>query len=202
MDLSRHQRTQAAVDMVQADINGDSVRSRLISLLPRLRRFAAVLSGDRVGGDELLRASCRIMLDEGHRYQRGTPFARWAFSEIYSVWLARLRAHRQPITQERADEQLFGGAPKDDAADETPPPVAGFLASLPPQQRSAILLVYGEGLSYEDAAKVLDTPTETVAARVSRALAALIDRLGPLDGRGRAEATVEPFDPEPKQASA
>ncbi|MGI9384392.1 MAG: RNA polymerase sigma factor [Methyloligellaceae bacterium] len=188
--------------MVQAEIGGDSVRARLVTLLPRLRRFAIVLCGDRPGSDELLRAACKTMLDEGHRYQRGTPFARWAFSEIYSVWLSRLRAHRQPIAQVRADEQLFGGAPNDDTADNAPPPVAGFLASLPPQQRSAILLVYGEGLSYEDAAKVLDTPAETVAARVSRALAALIDRLGPLDGRGRAEATVEPFDPEPKQANA
>lgn len=188
--------------MVQAENDGGTIRTRLVTLLPRLRRFAAVLAGDRQGGDELLRAACKIMLDEGHRYQRGTPFARWAFSEIYAVWLARLRAHRQPIAQVRADEGLFAGAPPDGATDAPPPPVAGFLASLPPQQRSVILLVYGEGLSYEDVAKVLDTPTETVAARVSRALAALIDRLGPLDGRGRAGATVEPFDPEPKQANA
>ena len=74
--LSRHLWTRAAVVMVQASINGDSIRSRLISLLPRLRRFASVLAGDRPGGDGLLRAACNTMLDEAHRYQRGTPFAR------------------------------------------------------------------------------------------------------------------------------
>lgn len=188
--------------MVQARINEDSIRSRLISLLPRLRRFASVLAGDRSGGDALLRASCTKMLDEAHRYQRGTPFSRWAFGEIHAVWLEGLRAHRQPIAETRADELLFRARADEDGGGEEAARIAAFLANLPPQQRSAVLLVYGEGFSYEDAARVLDAPTETIAARVGRALAALIDSVGPLDGRGRTEATVEPFHPEHKQANA
>ena len=54
---------------------------------------------------------------------------------------------------------------------------ATFLGQLPPQQRSTLLLVYGEGFDYEDAARVLDSNADTIEARLIRASASLADRL-------------------------
>ena len=71
-------------------------------------------------------------------------------------------------------ELLFhkGGEEKFDAL------TANFLWQLPPQQRSTLLLVYGEGFDYEDAARVLDSNAGTIEARLIRASASLADRLG------------------------
>ena len=55
---------------------------------------------------------------------------------------------------------------------------ANFLGQFPPQQRSTLLLVYGEGFDYEDAARVLDSNAGTIEARLIRASASLADRLG------------------------
>ena len=47
------------------------------------------------------------------------------------------------------------------------------MAALPDEQRIAVALVLIEGLSYEEAATVLETPVGTVTSRLSRGRAAL-----------------------------
>ena len=51
--------------------------------------------------------------------------------------------------------------------------LSAALARLVPDQRSALLLVIVEQLSYAEAAQVLDVPEGTVMSRVSRARSAL-----------------------------
>jgi len=170
---------------VQASIHRDSVRRDLILMLPRLKRFADVLTGEKKEGKALLRRALFRMLNEHHRYQRGTSFDRWAFGEIYALWLGGLRDHAEPLSQAKASAENFellfhkGGEEKVDAL------TTNFLWQLPPQQRSTLLLVYGEGFDYEDAARVLDSNVGTIEARLIRASASLADRLG---GGSRASA--------------
>jgi len=49
----------------------------------------------------------------------------------------------------------------------------GFLSTLPDEQRVALLLVTVEGLSYRDAARILDIQVGTLTSRLGRARAAL-----------------------------
>ena len=53
------------------------------------------------------------------------------------------------------------------------------------------MLIWGESLSYEDAATILDTDRQTVMARVSRALASFVERADWLDGLGGHGADVQ-----------
>jgi RNA polymerase sigma-70 factor (ECF subfamily) len=53
------------------------------------------------------------------------------------------------------------------------PPVLAGLDTLPEEQRSLLLLVAVEDLSYEDAARVTGVPVGTVMSRLSRARARL-----------------------------
>jgi RNA polymerase sigma-70 factor (ECF subfamily) len=105
-------------------------------------------------------------------------FDRWAFGEIYALWLIELRDHAEPLRQAKASEENFELLFHKDGEEEFDALTANFLWQLPPQQRSTLLLVYGEGFDYEDAARVLDSNAGAIEARLIRASASLADRLG------------------------
>jgi RNA polymerase sigma-70 factor (ECF subfamily) len=153
------------------------MRHDLIVMLPRLKRFADVVTGEKREGKALLRRALFRMLNEHHRYQRGTSFDRWAFEEIYALWLGSLRDHAEPLSQAKASEENFRLLFPQDGQDEFDVLTANFLGQLPPQQRSTLLLVYGEGFDYEDAGRVLGSNAGTIEARLIRASASLADRL-------------------------
>ena len=164
-------------------------------MLPRLKRFADVLVGERGEGTSLLGRALQGMLAEQHRYQRGTALDVWAFGEIYRRWLHELRGHADPVAQAKIDHDGFGELFYPEIDSYFDAPVVGFLGGLPAQQRLTLLLVYGEGFDYEDAGRVLDLPPDTIAARLMRISAALADHLS---GRppAQAAAIVESLYPE------
>ncbi|HEV3242621.1 MAG TPA: sigma factor-like helix-turn-helix DNA-binding protein [Methyloceanibacter sp.] len=159
-----------------SNIHDESVRYELIAMLPRLKRFADVLVGEKKEGRALLRRALLRMLNDQHRYQRGTLFDRWAFAEIYWVWLGDLRHQADPLHQAKAREKDFEGLFTNEGA-EFDALTANFLGQLPPRQRGALLLVYGEGFDYEDAGRVLDSTPDTIRSRLIRTTASLADRL-------------------------
>ncbi len=141
---------------MQAEWGHTSIRHGLITMLPRLKRFADVLAGDRSEGRTLLARSLRRVLAEPHRYQRGTPLDRFAFAEIYRLWLLELRDHADPMRGTKSTDESFERLFLECEGDEVDPLTASFLANLPPQQRCTLLLVYGEGFDLEDAGRVLE----------------------------------------------
>lgn len=141
-------------------------------MLPRLKRFADVLTGAKPDGRALLRRALLAMLANQHRYEQDTELDRWAFSEIYRQWLHEPReAAAQPGPKHRF-ERLMG---EEGEADRV---TASFLEHLPPQQRSTLLLVYGEGFSHDDAGQVLDVSSDTIATRLVMTSVSFADRLG------------------------
>jgi DNA-directed RNA polymerase specialized sigma24 family protein len=179
---------------VQAEEFHDSIRPGLVTMLPRLKRFADVLVGARKEGTALLRRSLHRMLAEEHRYQRGMALDLWAFGEIYRHWLGELRDHINPMGRAKIEDasfaRLFG-----EEGEETDIMTASFLGSLPPQQRLTLLLVYGERFDHIDAGRVLDVPADTIGVRLVRITATFADRLRPR-GQTPASATVETLYPE------
>jgi RNA polymerase sigma-70 factor (ECF subfamily) len=142
-------------------------------MLPRLKRFADLLVGERKEATALLHRALHFMLAEQHRYQRGRALDGWAFAEIYRQWFAELGDHADPMGQAKVDEEgiavLIG--------DESDALTTSFLASLPAQQRLTLLLVFGERFDYVDAGRVLDISADTIAARLIRISAMVADRL-------------------------
>lgn len=178
---------------VQAELHHESVRRGLIAMLPRLKRFADVLVGEKRQARALLRRALKHMLADQHRYQRGTPLDRWAFAEIYRLWLNELRDHADPLGQAKANDADFEQLFRQGEETEFDTLTVNFLGHLPPQQRSTLLLVYGEGFSHEDAGRVLDSSADTIQARLIRASASLADHLGA--SQTQASATIETLYP-------
>ena len=198
VDLGRAVLRSYAGQIVTHAIGG-AVRQQLMSMLPLMRRFAGVLANSAEEREQLLSAACEAMLENAQAHQSGTPIKHWAYSEIHAMWLNRLRERDDPIAQGPAEERLFLPLTTEMEGDRE---FADFLRSLPAQQRVVMLLVYGESYSYEDTAKMLDTPLETVAQRAARGLISFSAHLNGEEVAPQHEADVQMLYPKRKRAPA
>jgi RNA polymerase sigma-70 factor (ECF subfamily) len=192
---NQHSPKRRGTAQVQAEEFHDSIRPGLIAMLPRLKRFADLLVGERREGTALLGRALNLMLAEQHRYQRGTALDRWAFAEIYRLWLTELRGHADPVSQAKTDDASFALLFRNDDGEEFDSFTTNFLRNLPPQQRLTLLLVYGERFDHIDAGRVLDVPSETISTRLVRISASLADRLT-AGAEAPASASIETLYPE------
>ena len=140
---------------------------RLAELIPRLRRYARALLGELAAADDLVqrtlaRASSQLELDRVEDDLRA-----WVFAMMHDIYVAEMRARHAGDPGEELN------------ADPAPcPPLGGplllrelerALAKLGAEQRSVLLLVVLEGLSYDEVASMLGVSVGTVIARLSRA---------------------------------
>ena len=143
----------------------------LVAALPRLRRFARALTGNREEADDLLQSGCERALAKQHQWRPGTRFDSWMFRILQTIWCDRMRARRTDGAP--LGEAVLAVAVGDDgrAVDDrimlARTRVA--MARLPADQRVALALVSVEGLSYAEASRVLQVPVGTVMSRLSRA---------------------------------
>lgn len=156
-----------------------SVKQELITLLPRLRRYAYALTGSRDDGDELVQSACERALQKGGK--RGdAPLDRWLMRVARNIWVDghRTRARRGETHVDADDAPGFGfdGERALHAATMLEQ-VRTHIAQMPQAQRDVLALVAVEGYSYREAAEQLDVPVGTVMSRLARARAALADRL-------------------------
>lgn len=125
------------------------LRSDLVALLPRLRRFAAGLSGSIEEGDDLVQAACERALGRWHQFQPGTRLDSWMYRIIQTQWLDRVRHRRrspeEPVQGAGAYRQVDGETAID--AKLTLDSVRREIGHLPENQRVVLLLVCGEGLT-------------------------------------------------------
>ncbi|MBA4253554.1 MAG: RNA polymerase sigma factor [Betaproteobacteria bacterium] len=156
-------------------------RAELISLLPRLRRFAYGLTGDGHQADDLVQAGCLKAIERWSQYQSGTSLASWLFRILQTTWLDeyRTRQRQQTDSWDEGFDELMGddGTSLLEARSEARA-VRRLVAELPEDQRAVLMLVAVEGLSYKEAAEVLELPLGTVMSRLARARARLAEGLG------------------------
>ena len=148
---------------------------QLIAVLPRLRRFARGLSGSIADADDLVQAACERALARQHQFQEGTRFDSWMFRIVQTIWIDQVRS--RDVRKEDGDiaEDRLGS---DEPARRVEARLAlnevrRALEHLPPDQRVALLLVTVEGLSYKEAAEVVQVPVGTIMSRLARARIAL-----------------------------
>ena len=63
------------------------VRRQLVDLLPRLRRFALVLTRSADAADELVQSTIERALARIAQWEHGTELDRWMFQIMRTVWL-------------------------------------------------------------------------------------------------------------------
>jgi RNA polymerase sigma-70 factor (ECF subfamily) len=142
----------------------------LTACIPRLRRYARALLGDRASADDLVQDTMERGWHKLSTWRRNGDMRAWLFSIMHNLHVDRLR---QPglATEALSDElhsSLSGSGPAPSDRLEIRD-LQSALQMLPAEQREVLLLVALEELSYEEAAAVLNIPAGTVMSRLSRA---------------------------------
>ncbi|HEX7053937.1 MAG TPA: sigma-70 family RNA polymerase sigma factor [Burkholderiales bacterium] len=140
---------------------------RLVDLIPRLRRYARALVGDRSGADDLVQDTLERAWSKLHLYRRGTDLRAWLFTVMHNVHVNKLRAVRPTDSLDEDMLELAGRASQADAL--LVRDLDRAIGRLPADQRAVLLLVTLEEMSYEDVARTLGIPIGTVMSRLSRA---------------------------------
>ena len=140
---------------------------RLVELIPRLRRYARALVGDRASADDLVQDTLERAWAKLHLYRRGTDLRAWLFTVMHNVHVNRVRSARATDPLEDEMPELAQRAAQGDAL--LVRDLDRAIARLPAEQRAVLLLVTLEEMSYEDVARTLGIPIGTVMSRLSRA---------------------------------
>ena len=140
---------------------------RLVDLIPRLRRYARALVGDRSTADDLVQDTLERAWAKLHLYRRGTDLRAWLFTVMHNVHVNRVRSSR--ATDPLGDEipELAQRAPQSDVL--LVRDLDRAITRLPAEQRAVLLLVTLEEMSYDQVARTLGIPIGTVMSRLSRA---------------------------------
>lgn len=136
-------------------------------LVYRVMRSASLI--DDVLQDAYLKAFRSI-----GKFDQRSKFRTWLYTIVYRTCLDAIRyndrrpveplslIHDEPDPASRFDDQVVASSR-----------IQYVLDRISPDQRVALLLVDREGLSFDEAAEVIDVPIGTVASRVARARAAV-----------------------------
>ena len=140
---------------------------RLVELIPRLRRYARALVGDRATADDLVQDTLERAWAKLHLYRRGTDLRAWLFTVMHNVHVNRVRAARATDPLEEDMPELAQRASQGDAL--LVRDLDRAISRLPDEQRAVLLLVTLEEMSYDTVARSLEIPIGTVMSRLSRA---------------------------------
>ncbi len=166
----------------------DDPAARIGELIPRLRRYALALTGERAAADDLVQDTLERAWRKLGLWRPGSDLRAWLFTVMHNLFINQVRARRASAFGRTdgdpeatlADTAADGGA---DAGRRTDlMDLDRALAQLPEEQRTVLLLVGLEQFSYQEAAGVLGVPIGTVMSRLHRGrerLRVLLDGVPP-----------------------
>lgn len=159
----------------------DQVRGQLGALLPRLRRFARVITRNVHDADDLVQVALEKALARAAQWRPESRLDSWVFGIMKNAWIDEIRSRRRRDRVHAPEEA--GLAVGDSSAEmrDIALSMQAAMARLPEDQRLAVALVLVEGLSYKEASEALDIPIGTLTSRLARgreALQAMLDDAG------------------------
>lgn len=151
----------------------EQIRELIISLLPRLRRFARTITRNAHDADDLVQASIERALRHYEQWRPDSRFESWMFGIMRNAWIDEVRSRRRRDKVLAPEESGENVGDRSSEAHVQMLSVQAAMAELPEEQRMAVALVLVEGLSYKEAADVLDVPIGTLTSRLARGREAL-----------------------------
>jgi RNA polymerase sigma-70 factor (ECF subfamily) len=153
-----------------------------------LYRIAYRLTGKREDAEDLLLEALTEAWESFNHFQKGTEFVRWVATIMTHTFLdwQRKNSHYEFVSLDEPSEEDEEPLELPDETDDPEKLVLRrefwraakrALDELPLEFRTVVVLVDMEGLSYEEAAKILNCPIGTVRSRLHRARTILREKL-------------------------
>lgn len=157
----------------------DPFQREIIVLLPRLRRLARSLTGNATDADDLVQTGVERALARRDQWQPGTRLDWWIMRIMRNAFIDEVRrTGRAALTGDAADLDRIPDASVASADIRIDAMTLNqAMSRLPADQRLAVALVLVEGLSYAEAAELLDIPAGTLTSRLVRGRQALLAEL-------------------------
>ena len=133
------------------------------------------MSRSNDAAEDIVQATCLRAIERADQFVPGTRLDRWLIAILRSIWLNEIRARRirEGGGFVDAEDALSSDGAHEIETNILAGEVLRAIGQLPEAQRETVLLVYGEGFSYAEAASTLGIPVGTVMSRLSAARAAL-----------------------------
>lgn len=155
-------------DAVDAETAPESFRVALLDEIPSLRRFAWSLCRDRDKADDVVHDCLVRALSKWESFRPGTNLRAWLMAILHHTFISDVR-RRRPQGEEPANWDTIRVADHDETVRLQLRDLERGLAELPREQRTTLLLIVIEGMSYEEAAEVTNVPVGTIRSRLARA---------------------------------
>ncbi len=147
----------------------------LVAALPRLRRYARVLTGDVNRADDLVQDTLARAWEKRQLWQAGSDLRAWLFTIMHNVHVNQFSVRRRELAESSLDAddgpvagwQIPVRATQSDRVELAE--VLAQIGRLPTDQREVLMLAAVEELRYEEIARVQGVPIGTVMSRLNRA---------------------------------
>ena len=141
--------------------------AQITACIPRLRRYARALVGDRTAADDLIQDTLERAWAKINQFRVGTDMRAWMFTIMHNLHINQARIRRELESFDDEAAEIPVRATQGDALEIRD--MERALRELPVEQREVLLLVALEDMSYEEVASTLGIPLGTVMSRLSRA---------------------------------
>jgi RNA polymerase sigma-70 factor (ECF subfamily) len=150
------------------------LQQKIETEIPALRRYARVLVRDAVGAEDLVQECLTRALGKRDLWSEGTDLRAWLFTILHNQHANHVRRsiRRGPTIEFDEAVSTRRQLANQDASLEVRD-LDRALGQLPAEQRTVILLIGLEDMSYSEVSAMLGIPTGTVRSRLSRGRQAL-----------------------------
>jgi len=140
---------------------------QLLTWLPRLRRYARALAGNRDDADDLVQDTLERAWSRSGLWRGVADMRAWLFAIMHNLHVDGVRRPR-PQTVDLDEDFLEFASPPTQGERLDVLDLQAALDLLPIEQKEILLLVALEDMAYADVAATLGIPIGTVMSRLSR----------------------------------
>lgn len=147
---------------------------QVLAQIPALRAFAWSISRNGPDADDLVQETLIKAWRHRDRFTPGTNLRAWLFTILRNTHYTTLTRRRREV---RDEDDHYARMLETEPNQEWGAALGSLrtaLDQLPGEQREALILVAGAGLSYQEAADICACAVGTVKSRVNRARARLV----------------------------
>ncbi|THD72793.1 RNA polymerase sigma factor [Thalassobius vesicularis] len=152
-------------------------RDEIVEHLPALRAFAVSLTRNGSQADDLVQDTIVKAWKNFDKFQQGTNLRAWLFTILRNTFYSAKRKSRREVAD---TDGLLASTLAEKPHHDGRLAMVDFekaFATLPAEQREALILVGASGFSYEEAAETCNVAVGTIKSRVNRGRARLAELL-------------------------